>query len=140
MKILIVEDDLMVADLLEESLILAGFDVCAIARNTAKAVVLARAHRPDVAIIDINLGGGGLGSSIPGLLGATWPLGILFARGTGYIDHLADANGTALILKPYSMTDMIAALAIVGDIVASGASSRPLPRGMRLLRAAAAVA
>lgn len=139
-KILIVEDDLMIADLLEESLTSAGFTVCGIAQNAAIAIEEARRHRPALVIIDINLGVGDLGTVIPGRLKPAWPLGVLFATGNGHMEQLSSAGGTAIIHKPYSMADMIVALQIVQDIVAAGSTSRPMPHGMRLLPGAGAFA
>ena len=42
--ILIVEDDLMIADMLEEILVDAGYTVCGIARTVTEAVALAVRH------------------------------------------------------------------------------------------------
>ena len=40
-KVLIAEDDLMIADMLEMSLVDSGYEVCGIARTVAEAVALA---------------------------------------------------------------------------------------------------
>lgn len=138
MKVLIVEDDLMIADLLEESLIDAGHNVCAIARNVKLAVKLAELHRPDLAIVDINLGAGGLGTDFIGIVKPSWPMGILYASGTGVSVQSHDAICTAVILKPYSVTNMLAAIASVADILATGSTTRTLPRGTRWLDRAVA--
>jgi two-component system, response regulator PdtaR len=133
MKILILEDDVMIAEVLSENLKDAGYEVCGIASSASVAVGLARTHRPDVAIVDINLGGGRPGTSFPALLNPQWPLGILYATGLGSDHDLADVGGTAVIVKPYSMATLVAALTIVSDIVANGVTTRRLPAGMRLL-------
>ena len=49
-SVMIAEDDLLVADMLEETLIQGGNDVCGIARTVDKAVELGERHRPDLAI------------------------------------------------------------------------------------------
>jgi DNA-binding response OmpR family regulator len=133
MKIFIVEDDVMIADLLDDCLTEAGYEVCAVVSTATQAVTAAQLHHPQLAIIDVNLGSGGFGSSIPARLGLTWGMGILFASGTGYIDPQVYTGTTGLIVKPYSMTDMLSALAIISDIVTSGVSARAPPRGMRML-------
>ena len=55
MKILIVDDDVMLADLLEAELLDQGHEVCGVATNVAEAVNLVRLHRPDIAVLDIAL-------------------------------------------------------------------------------------
>ena len=61
MKVLIVEDDAIIAMHLE--LLVEGFghDVCAIAASAAEAIEHATVDRPDVALIDIRLAGGSSG-------------------------------------------------------------------------------
>ena len=50
-RVLIAEDDLMIADLLEETLVGHGYEVCGIARTVAKAIALGHLHSPDFAIL-----------------------------------------------------------------------------------------
>ena len=64
-RVLIVEDDLMMADMVEMLLVDSGYEVCGIARNVADAVALARSHKPDLAVIDVRLADGDLGTEIP---------------------------------------------------------------------------
>jgi DNA-binding response OmpR family regulator len=61
LKVLIAEDDLMIADLAEEILIEHGYDVCGIARTVTEAVALAQQHKPDLAVLDLRLADGGAG-------------------------------------------------------------------------------
>jgi DNA-binding response OmpR family regulator len=136
MKVLIVEDDLMVADLMEECLTLAEFDVCGIARSVTAAVEQIMQSTPDVAIVDMNLANGSVGTDIAAQVSPSWPFGILYASGGAASAELSDAEGVAIIAKPFSMSDMVMALRVVGDIIAAGSTSRPLPRGMRLLQRA----
>ena len=135
MRVIVAEDDLMVADLLEEILAGAGFQVCGIGRTVEAAIEIARRHRPELAIFDLCLADGGLGSEIIEQLEPSWPLGVLIASGIANSIPLSTAHGTAIILKPYTATDILAALQIVRDVMVSGATSRPLPRGVRLLAA-----
>jgi response regulator of citrate/malate metabolism len=59
LKVLIAEDDLMIADIAEEILIEHGYEVCGIARTVAEAVTLAQQHKPDLAVLDLRLADGG---------------------------------------------------------------------------------
>jgi two-component system, response regulator PdtaR len=67
-SVMIAEDDLFMADMLEEALAASGYEVCGIARTVEKAVELAERHKPDLAILDIRLANGGLGTDIPARL------------------------------------------------------------------------
>jgi two-component system, response regulator PdtaR len=58
-KIMIAEDDLLMADMLEDVLVGGGYEVCGIARTVDEAVKLGKRHQPDLAILDIRLAGGG---------------------------------------------------------------------------------
>jgi len=50
LKVLIVEDDLLMADMVEMLLVDSGYDVCGIARNVAEAVALVTHAEPFAAI------------------------------------------------------------------------------------------
>jgi DNA-binding response OmpR family regulator len=136
LKVLIVEDDLMIADMAEEVLVKRGYKVCGIARTVAEAVALGRCHKPDLAVIDQRLADGGLGSEAAAQLGALGRLGILYA--TGNVSHLmlSAAYGDACLSKPYRSDDLLRGLEIVADIVATGIASPPFPRGFQVLRSA----
>ena len=68
-KVLIAEDELMIADMLEEILVEHGYEVCGIARTVAEGIALGRLHKPDLAIIDLRLADGGFGTEIAAQLG-----------------------------------------------------------------------
>jgi two-component system, response regulator PdtaR len=61
MKVLIVEDDLLVADHLETLVVSFGYEVCATASSAPEAVQKAAMHIPDVALMDIRLARGSSG-------------------------------------------------------------------------------
>jgi DNA-binding response OmpR family regulator len=99
-KILIAEDDLMIADFLEEILIDAGYTVCGIATTVAEAVKLGNEHHPGLAILDLRLKNGDLGTKIVPLLTECDRVGVLYATGNDNVD-LTQANGDICIRKPY---------------------------------------
>jgi DNA-binding response OmpR family regulator len=136
LKVLIAEDELMIADMVEEVLVKRGYEVCGIARTVAEAVALGQCHKPDLAVIDLRLADGGLGTEVAAQLGALGRLGILYA--TGNISHLmlSAAYGDACLSKPYRSDDLVRGLEIVADIVATGIASPPFPRGFQVLRSA----
>jgi CheY-like chemotaxis protein len=132
-KVLIAEDDLMIADMIEEVLVDAGYEVCGIARTVAEAVMLGRRHRPDLAIIDIRLADNGIGTEIAAELSTLGRVGILYATGNMSKVFLTATNGDACLSKPYRAVDLLRALEIVADIVATGTAFPPFPHRFQVL-------
>ncbi len=130
---MIVEDDLFVADMLEEVLIERGYDVCGIARTVEKAVELGERRKPDLAILDIRLAEGGVGTEIAARLKRQGRMGVLYASGHADKMHLTKADGDALIVKPYRSEDVVRALKIVEHIVRGDENSKLYPHGFSLL-------
>ena len=56
LRILVVEDDVMIGGLLAETLEDLGHVVCAVETNAANAVAAAARHHPDLMIVDVGLG------------------------------------------------------------------------------------
>jgi len=131
--VLIAEDDLMIADRAEDALVKHGYEVCGIARTVADAVALGRRCKPDLAVIDLRLAEGGLGSDIVTQLRELGRLGVLYASGNLTGPMMAVIDGDACLRKPYSDDALQRGLDIVAEIVATGRSSRPFPRGFQLL-------
>src|SRR5260370_32151249 len=101
LKVLIVEDDLMIADMTEEMLVESGYEVCGIACSVPEAVALCRHHTPDLAVVDLRLAGGGLGTEISPLLGGLGRLGVLYSTAHMMPVPLTAAHGPACLAKPY---------------------------------------
>jgi DNA-binding response OmpR family regulator len=136
-KVLIVEDDPMVAGLLSEILVEGEYAVCGIARTVAEAVALVRLNSPDLAVIDLRLADGGLGTEVAAELGARGALGILYTTGATHV-VLTVKDGHARLAKPYRDTDLLRGLEIVAGMVSTGTASPPFPSGFQLLPAATA--
>jgi DNA-binding response OmpR family regulator len=133
-KVLIVEDDLMIADMTEEFLAGHGYKVCGIARTVSEAVALAHRHQPDLAIIDLRLADGGLGTEVVAQLGALDRPGVLYATGNTSQIALTAADGIACLIKPYRASDLRRSLEIVAEVVATGTARPPFPRGFQVLQ------
>jgi DNA-binding response OmpR family regulator len=111
-KVLIAENDLLLADLLEEDLIRAGYEVCGIARTVEEGVALSSRHDPDLALLDLRLASGGLGTEIAAQLDREGGMGILYATGNSDQIHLTTADGDACLVKPYRSEDVVRALTL----------------------------
>jgi CheY-like chemotaxis protein len=136
LKVLIAEDDLMIADLADEILVSGGYQVCGIARTVAEAVAMAQHHKPDLALLDLRLADGGLGTEIAAQLLPLGRLGVLYATGNISQVVLTTADGDACLSKPYSSADLLRGLELVTEIVATSKALPPFPRGFQVLRAA----
>jgi two-component system, response regulator PdtaR len=135
LKVLIAEDELMTADLLEEVLTAGGYEVCGIARTVDEGVALAELNKPDLAVLDVRLAKGDRGPEIARRLQRSGGrLGILYATGDdARTSTLTAADGEASIAKPYHPEDIVRALMIVREIVTAGTATPPFPSGFRLL-------
>jgi DNA-binding response OmpR family regulator len=134
LKVLIAEDDLMIADMVEETLVMNGYDVCGIARTVPEGIALGLLHEPDLAVLDLRLAEGGLSTEIAAQLVAHQKIGILYA--TGNMSHvlLTSADGNACLAKPYSAQDLLQGLEIVTDIMNKGTSLKDFPAGFQILK------
>ena len=137
LKVLIVEDDLMMADFMEEILVDHGYEVCGIARTVESAVALARHSKPNLVILDMRLADGGLGTEVAAQLLPPGRPGILYATGNMSQVALTSADGDACLAKPYRSADLLRGLEIVAGIVTTGKAQPPFPRGFQLLHPAA---
>jgi DNA-binding response OmpR family regulator len=132
-NVLIVEDDVPIAELLREALELNGHHVCEIARTLDEAMEEAERHRPDYAIVDVHLADGSLGTDLARRLHDVQTVRILFSTGNGDESSLAVQEGDAVMTKPYSMRDVIRGLKIVDQIALHGTAELKFPPNFRIV-------
>jgi DNA-binding response OmpR family regulator len=113
MKILIVEDEALVALTIEDVLAEAGYDVIGIADRPSAALDLARAHQPDLAIVDVRLAANGDGISLAELLLALGPVRILFATANCGEVRARARVGHGCLSKPFQAGWLLAAVRAV---------------------------
>src|SRR5471032_2316388 len=133
LRVMIAEDDLMMADMLEDVLVESGYEVCGIARTVEEGIELGERHHPDLAVLDMRLAEGGIGTDIAARLNRHGSLGVLYASGNAGRMGLTKGDGEACIGKPYRAADVVRALEIVEQMVSTGKASQPFPQGFRLL-------
>lgn len=133
-KVLIVEDDFLISDLIEDALTDAGYDVCGVATTAAEAIALGERDRPDLAVIDVRLADGSDGTTVAARLMSQFTLGVLYATGNPHQVLGTRAVGHACLKKPYRPSDVVRALKIIEDMVANGPPPQPLPQGLILLQ------
>jgi two-component sensor histidine kinase/CheY-like chemotaxis protein len=133
-KVMIAEDELMNADMIAEVLAGSGYEVCGIARTVADGIALGERHQPDLAVIDLHLADGGIGSEIGARLRRGGRLGVLYMTGYAGEAVLTADDGDACFEKPFALADLVRALQIVERIVGAGAAPPPFPKGFEVLR------
>lgn len=132
MRILLVEDEILIA--MEQTFYLesAGHEVVGPAPTSEKAVALADSEKPDMALVDIHLAQGSSGIDAARRMTA---LGIPCLFVTSYREEVEPSReyGIGCLPKPFSQTALVAAIDVVRAIVA-GESPGKRPDTMELFR------
>lgn len=107
--LLIVEDDRLSAISLQLDLTEAGYRVLPLEVRHGEALIAARAGRPDLALVNIELEGGDDGVALANDLHA---IGVPVLFISGQIDRAASARTVAVgsLPKPYSGDDIVSAV------------------------------
>jgi CheY-like chemotaxis protein len=109
-RILVVEDDFLVATEIEAALQNAGFAVTGVAASAEEAIALGESTTPDLAIIDIRLNGARDGVDAALALFRDYAIPCVFA--TAHADETVRARAAAAsplgwLQKPYTMPLLI---------------------------------
>ena len=134
-RVLIVEDDYLIALDVEDALLGAGYEICGIAESESQALAMAAATHPDFAVVDISLSPGD-GRIVARKLTRQFAIDVLFA--SGQCDDVKDLEGSgalACLPKPYDPTDVPLALKAISDL-SCGRPTGPLPDHMITLHPA----
>jgi CheY-like chemotaxis protein len=107
-RILVVEDEALVAMLVEDALVDAGFAVLGPARSVAQALEMLTAETPDAAVLDLNLGGENSLSVADALAARGIPF--LVATGYGAAGLPAHLRHIPVLPKPYDPADLTVAV------------------------------
>ena len=118
-RILIVDDEPMIAALLADWLVELGYEPLGPSRNIASALALIEATPPDAAIIDLSLGAES-GYPVAEAL-AKRKIPFVFATGYGDGGVIPRFAGTRVLVKPF---DFAALETAVGEMI-NGRSPRP---------------
>lgn len=126
-KLLIVEDEMIIANDMKFMLESVGYEVCAIARSSEKALSLLEAEKPDLVLIDINLGKGMEGIELGRIMHEKRRLPFIFC--TSYSDKHTVTQARQVyphgyLLKPFTKEDLYVAIEIA-LVNFSGADKSP---------------
>jgi CheY-like chemotaxis protein len=108
LRILIVEDNAMIANLIGDTLEAMGHEICAIVSTEDEAVSAAALQAPDLLLVDANLQVGGGVAAVRRIL-LDGPLPHIFMTGDTFLGNRLDAD--AIILhKPFQDHDLARAI------------------------------
>lgn len=113
MRIMIVENEALVAEDIKEILAGAGHTVVGIATTQKEAVKLAKDEVPDLAILDVGLANGENGLDVAERLGSVFHLSIIFLTGRTDFHVRAMAlpvQPVAFVSKPFQPDDLLEAV------------------------------
>ena len=114
-RVLIVEDEALVALTMEDVLTEAGFEVCGIADRPEEAIALALGTRIDIAVVDVRLAEGGDGIALAATLREIGSMLILFATGNPDEVRSRARVGHGCLTKPFQAEWLLTAIAAVRD-------------------------
>jgi DNA-binding response OmpR family regulator len=138
MRILIVEDEALIAMALAECLEGAGHLVTGPASTMAEALALCEVLPPELALLDVNLADGSDGVDVACALMERWGVPSIFASG-GMTEarqaRRAREIALGLIRKPYGIDTVLRSVEVARE-VKSGRAPRQVPAGMELFSAA----
>lgn len=135
MIILVVEDESIIGLELEGRLQDAGHEVLGPAATVGNALELAEAKRPDLALVDINLGDGGSGIDLARQLLERWGTPSLFLSGQTQDARENDDAALGRIGKPFSAVAVLESVE-VARAIADGEPVSPtsVPPELELFR------
>lgn len=116
-RILVVEDEALIAVMVEDMLMDMGSDVVGPAATIEAALALARVEAIDAAILDVNVRGERIDPVADALMARGVP--VLFATGYGEV-KLASGAATTVIDKPYTQEKLARGLALAMGVVLAG--------------------
>ncbi|WP_420386829.1 LytR/AlgR family response regulator transcription factor [Roseivirga sp.] len=115
MKILIVEDDPMIAESVQDILGILRHEVIGVAEDAEKAIAICNETLPDLALLDIQIGGDIDGVDLADLLNQNFQIPFIFTTAFADNDTISRAKSKGpygYLVKPYGVKDINAAIEI----------------------------
>lgn len=128
MRVMIVEDEVLIAMLLETIVTEYGGEVCCCVRTGAEALAAAAEHRPDLATMDLRLADGDCGADVASSLKETFDLRCIFISGnldTARIDKLQALDPLGFVHKPVQISQLHRALTSAAEVLAAQEAPEP---------------
>ncbi len=107
-SVLLVEDDTLIGTLLSDLLGEMGYGVCAVEATQADAVLAAAHHKPDLMIVDIDLGESSGALAVEEILHSGFIPHVLMSGNPSWFLDLRP--GTVTLLKPFGEAELLDAI------------------------------
>jgi len=128
-KILIVDDEMLFAVLLQTSLALLGYEVCKPTATSTEAIEAAQREQPDIVLMDVRLAGGNDGIEVARQIQSLCEAQIVFVSGyaDGDMRHRAEQiHPLAYLIKPVTAVDILPILRDAETSTAPSPNNEPL--------------
>jgi len=132
MKILITEDEPIIAGELESIVTDLGHQVVGIARSSRRAFSLAEITGCDLAFVDVHLSDGITGPTVARHLSEDAHATVIFTTANPHQIPEDFSSACGILLKPYSEHSVKSTIAFVVDCMERGSSLRRKPRALQL--------
>ena len=111
-RILVAEDETLIRMDLVEMLTVAGYEVIAQATNGEEAIALANEHKPDLAILDVQMPVLDGISAAEKIIAIAPVLMLTAFSQRELVDRARDAGVMAYVVKPFTISDLVPAIEI----------------------------
>ena len=133
MKILVVEDDMLIGFVLETELTNAGHQIVGPAATVDKGLSLALATNPELALVNVNLKDGGNGIELARALREKLHCPSLLVSGNIVEARAARDAAIGFLAKPYKPSAVIQSIEVVAQIM-HGRKPASIPADLELFR------
>lgn len=123
-KIGVVEDEMVIADTICLTLRKLGYSITPTSPNYARAVKMVEEEKPDLLLVDVNLGGGKDGIDFAHYIRENYSLPLIFLTAnsdSATIERAKKVKPNAYLVKPFNKNDLYAAI----EIAVSNYSNKP---------------
>lgn len=128
LRILVVEDKPITAEDIKFSLEDMGYEVVDVAHSGGDALELLEKHKPDMVLLDIDLGEGMTGLQVGKIIHQAHKVPFLYLTARSDKETLDEARATrpaAYLVKPFTPKDLRAAIEIAMGNVSAGTEASP---------------
>lgn len=113
LRILIVEDEALIADEIQDWLSRLGYEIAAVADTAKKAVEAVKKHRPDLVLMDIRLKGPGDGIDAASVIREEFRLPVVYLTAhsdRATLNRAKETSPFGYLLKPFQERELLVAI------------------------------